>query len=93
MSMLLVCLQFELLSLMTHLTIAIMSLTTNSHSETDHLFKKREISVSSMSFNTSENDVQQNKQLQSSTDNSNLTVRLSNQSQFTEVTLDSDTLK
>ena len=70
-----------------------MSSTTNSHSETDHLSEKREISVSSTLFNTSEDSVQQNKQLQSSINNSNLTVRLSNQQQFTEVTLDSDVLK
>ena len=70
-----------------------MSLTTNSHSKTDHLFEKRKISVSSMSFNISKNDVQQNKQLQSSINNSNFTVRLSNQQQLTEVTLDSDVLK
>ena len=65
----------------------------NSHSETDHLSEKREISVSSMLFNTLEDDVQQNKQLQSSIDNSNLTVRLSNQQQSAKVTLDSDMLK
>ena len=70
-----------------------MSLTTNSHFETDHLSEKREIFVSSMLFNTSKNDVQQNKQLQSSIDNSNLIVRLSNQQQSAEVTLDSDVLK
>ena len=93
MSISLIHLQFELLSLMTCLTIVIMSSITNSHSETDHLFEKREISVSSTSFNTSEDNIQQNEQLQSSINNSNLTVRLSNQQQFTEVTLDSDVLK
>ena len=70
-----------------------MSSTTNSHSETNHLFKKRKIFVSLMSFNISKNDVQQNKQLQSLINNSNLTARLSNQQQFVEVTLDLNTLK
>ena len=70
-----------------------MSSTTNSHFETDHLFKKKEISVSLTSFNTSEDNIQQNKQLQSSINNLNLTAKLSNQQQLTEVTLDSDVLK
>ena len=70
-----------------------MSLTTNSHSETDHLFEKREIFVSSMLFNTSKNSVQQNEQLWFSIHNSNLTVRSSNQQQFTEIILNSDALK
>ena len=65
----------------------------NSHSETDYLSEKREIFVSSMLFNTSKNDIQQNEQLQSLTDNSNFTAELSNQQQFVEVTLDSNMLK
>ena len=70
-----------------------MSLTINSYSKTDHLSEKREILISSMSFNTSEDSIQQNEQLQSSINNSNLTAELSNQQQSTEVTLDSDMLK
>ena len=40
-----------------------MSLTMNSHSETDYLSEKKEIFVSSILFNTLKDNVQQNEQL------------------------------
>ena len=70
-----------------------MSLITNSHSETDYLFEKKEIFISLTSFNILKDSVQQNEQLQSSINNLNFIAKLSNQQQLVEVTLDSNMLK
>ena len=55
-----------------------MSLTMNSHLKIDYFFERKEIFVSLILFNILKNNIQQNNQLQSSINNSNFIMKLSN---------------